>query len=195
MASMAMMAVSLAFSAMQTGAQNSALRKQQAARDRTAQRQVEELKRQQERADLVAQEEKSDRAREMDIQLGTLIAAAADGGVTDAALARAGASSAAIAGLDTARIESNRQEEQSQRRADSISIIEENAAQRAQTRSQIKQNTLGFFGNAVGSVFNFAFNATPSTTPAATATGSSNLVGFTSLDARAGMKGVGRRRL
>lgn len=189
MASMAMMAASLAFSAMQTGAQNSALRKQQAARDRTARMQVEELKRQQERADEVAAEEKSDRAREMDIQLGTLMAAAADGGVTDAALARAGASAAAIAGLDTGRIESNRQEDQSRRRYDSLSIIEENAAQRAQTRSQIKQNTLGFFGNAVGSVFNFAFSPTPT----APTTGSSNLVGYTSLDARAGMKGVGRR--
>jgi predicted NBD/HSP70 family sugar kinase len=170
MSQMAMMAASLAMSGIQTMAQNSAMREQQKHYDETARLQVEELRRQQKRDDQIAAEEKSDIAREFALELGSLIAAAADGGVTTAGLARAGGAAGAVAGLDKARIESNRQEGQSRRRADSLAIITENAAQRKQTKSNIFNNTLGFFGNAAGTLMqsDFAFNATPTTTPSMT---------------------------
>jgi hypothetical protein len=162
MSEMAMMAASIGTKGIQMLGQNAALKAQQRARDRKVQREVEELARQQKRADEIAAEDKSDIAREFDIALGTLIAAGADGGVTSAALARAGAASGAVAGLDKARIESNRQEGQSARRADSIALIEENQAAAATTKMAIANNTLNFFGNAVGTLMesDYSFSAT-----------------------------------
>jgi hypothetical protein len=150
MATMAFMVASMAVSAMQTSSQNRALREQQRARDEAARRQVQELSRQQRRADLVAQEEKSDVARLADKRTGELIALAADGGQTVAGLARLAGAVGGIRGLDVARIESNRVEDAMRRRSESISIIEENQAAAAQTASKIRSNTLSFFGNAIG---------------------------------------------
>lgn len=183
MGEMAMMVASMAFKGLEMMSQNAALKQQQRARDEQARLEVEELKRQQRRADLIAQEEKSDVARAFDLELGSLIAASADGGVTAAALARAGGAAGAIAGLDTARIESNRQEAQSGRRAESLAIIMENAAARKQTKSAIASNTLSFFGNAAGTLAqsDFAFNATPTSTPSYTAPAGGGTTGLSNM--------------
>ena len=150
---------------------NRAIDQRIAARDEQTRREVEEITRQQKREDEVAREKKSDRAREFDIQLGTLIASAADGGVTKAALARAGAAAGFIAGLDKARIESNRQEMQSQKRSRQVSIIEEagaaNAADRssqAENRLAQQGNNLAFFGNAAGTMLDTAYSVSGSMT-------------------------------
>ena len=154
---------STAMSAIGTSQQNKGLQKQQQARNATAARQVAEMKRQKARQDLIAQEEKSDRARELDKQIGSLYAAGADGGVTQGALMRASGATGAVAGLDTARIESNRQETTNRLRSETISILENNSAQQAQTSQTINGNTMKFFGNAAGSAFAFAFNSTDPT--------------------------------
>lgn len=67
-----------------------------------------ELRRQQVRETEIAREKKSDRARETDIALGTLMAMHADTGATGEAIARGAGEIAGVAGLDVARIESNR---------------------------------------------------------------------------------------
>jgi hypothetical protein len=159
MAEMAMMAASIASGLLsgmakgaETKAQNSAAIRQQEARDETASRQVEELHRQQGRADDIAAEEKSDVAHEYDLALGSLIASAADGGVTQLALARAVGAEGAMAALDIARIEGNRSEGQSQRRAESISIMSENSAQGAQTKANVADNTMSLYANTAGSL-------------------------------------------
>lgn len=162
---MAMAAASIFMSAMSTMAQNSAINKQIAARNRQAEREVAELNRQKAREDEVAQEKKSDRAREYDIQLGTLRASSADGGVTKAALARAGGAAGFIAGLDKARIESNRQEIASQKRAQQVAILEETAAANSAAQARKRQNTLSFFGNAAGSFMQSAYTSTPTLAP------------------------------
>jgi formate dehydrogenase assembly factor FdhD len=69
-----------------------------------------ELRRQQIRETEIAREKKSDIARETDIEIGTLLAASADTGQTTAGIARGTGEIAGIAGLDKARVESNRQE-------------------------------------------------------------------------------------
>jgi len=69
-----------------------------------------ELRRQQVRETEIAREGKSDRAREADVALGTLLATHADTGATGETIARGAGEISAIAGLDKARIESNRQE-------------------------------------------------------------------------------------
>jgi hypothetical protein len=150
-----LMAASVATSAIQTRSQNRAIAQQQALANQTAQRRVEELNRQQERADLVAQEEKSDRAREADIRIGQIIAASADGGMTVATAARMAASVAGIGGLNRARIESNRKEEAHARRSEQTSIIEENFAQAKGARAQQRNNTIGFVSNTLSSVASF----------------------------------------
>lgn len=177
MAQAAPMVLSLAFGAMQTRAQNKAISQRIAAREQQARREVEELTRQQKREDEVAREKKSDRAREFDLQLGTLIASGADGGATKAALARAGAAAGFIAGLDKARMESNRQEMQSQKRAQQVSILEETAAANTADRARQRENTLSFFGNAAGTVFQNAYSATSTSTPSTPTTPTRNYVG------------------
>ena len=177
MAQAAPMVLSLAFGAMQTRAQNKAISQRIAAREQQSQREVEEITRQQRREDEVAREKKSDRAREFDIQLGTLIASGADGGATKAALARAGAAAGFIAGLDKARMESNRQEGQSQKRARQIAIIEETAAANSADRARQRENTLSFFGNAAGTLFQSAYSATSTSVPSAPAAPTKNYVG------------------
>ena len=164
MAQAAMMIGSLAMSAIQTSQKNKALRERQDARNATAARQVAEMKRQKIRQDLIAREEKSDRARELHRQLGELYAAGADGGVTQGALLRASAAAGGVMGLDTARIESNRQETTSGLRSDSVAVLENNQAQQRQTSQEISNNTSEFFGNAAGSAFSFAYASTPSPT-------------------------------
>ena len=142
-------------------AQNSAINKRISARNKQAKAEVEELTRQKKRDDTIAAEKKSDRAREFDIQLGTLLAAAADGGVTKAGLARSGAAAGFIAGLDKARIESNRQEGVSQKRAHQIAILDETAAANSADRETKTGNMLSFFGNAAGTLFQSAYSSTP----------------------------------
>ena len=153
MGSMVMMVASIAMSAMETASKNSALERKQAAADKQAAAQVEELKRITGREDEIAQEKKSDRAKEMDISLGVLMAASADGGRTEAGLGRLAGAVAGTSGMDIGRIESNRQEQKSQRRSQSVSMIEENFAQQQGTNKEIANNTMSFFGNAVGSAF------------------------------------------
>jgi ferritin-like metal-binding protein YciE len=189
MAQVALMAASIAFSAMQTSAQNKSLRRRQEAANETARRSIEELSRQQGRADEVAQEQKSDRAREMDIALGTIIAAGADGGQTAAGIARMGGAAAAVAGLDIGRFESNRQEGQSQRRSKSVSILEENIEQQRSTKEAINNNKMQFFGNAIGTVVGgFASGAfspvPPVPTPSSPAGAFGSLSSLTSVTSR-----------
>ncbi len=159
MAEAAMMIGSIAMSALGTSQENNALKKQQQARNATAARQVAEMERQKKRQDLIAQEEKSDRARLLYKEVGSLYAAGADGGVTQGALMRAAGATAAVAGLDTARIESNRQETANRLRSDSVAVLENNSAQQAQTSQTINGNTIKFFGNAAGSYFDYAYDA------------------------------------
>ena len=187
MGTMAMMAASVAASGLKMLNENAAAKKQQQAANETAARQVEELKRQQKREDEIAAEEKSDAFKEYEIELGTLRAAAADSGVTTAAAAAAAGAAAGGLGLTVRRIESNRQETQSARRAETISIISENQAQQSQTKSGIVSNTLGFFGDAAGTAAKYKKAQVPPKTPKA------NTVGYTSLDARAGMKRTSKR--
>ena len=178
MAQIALMAASLAMSAMQTSAQNRALKERQREADRQARREVQELERQQGREDEIAAEKKSDRAREMDIALGTIIATGADGGQTAAGVARLGGAAAAVAGLDIARTESNRVEAGEQRRAASVSILEENLASQRATKSAIKNNNMQFFGNAVGTVIGgFSGGGAFSPTPVAAASGPAGAFG------------------
>lgn len=148
---------------MQMMAQNSAIDKRISARNRQSKREVEEITRQQKRENEIAREKKSDRAREYDLQLGTLIAAGADGGATKASLARAGGAAGFVAGLDKARIESNRQEIQSQKRAQQIAILEETAAANSADRAAKSQNMLSFFGNVAGSALQSAYTPTATT--------------------------------
>lgn len=157
----AFLVASLAFKAIQTGAQNRAIEQQQEARNLQVQREIDELERQQERENEIARERKSDRARELDRAVGTIIAAGADSGATPLAVAAQAGAEGAVAGLDFARIESNRQEGQSARRSASISAIEENRAQANQARQRQRANTIGFFGSAASTVagFNFASSA------------------------------------
>ena len=178
MSGMEMMIGSIAMSALGASQQNKALQKQQQARNATAARQVAEMKRQKARQDLIAQEEKSDRARELDKQIGSLYAAGADGGVTQGALMRASGATGAVAGVDTARIESNRQETTNRLRSETISILENNSAQQAQTSQTINGNTMKFFANAAGSAFDFAFNSTDPKKTALGGTGNFSLPGL-----------------
>ena len=134
-----------------TRSKNKALAAEQ--RDRTAagQRKANELARQQERADLVAQEQKSDLANEMDIQLGQMIAASAEGGRTDFSAARAAGAIGATFGADQARTEGNRREGQEARKATETSIIEENNAHIKATKKAQKNNVVSFFGQTLSS--------------------------------------------
>ena len=172
-------AAQIGMAAMGTAAQNSAINKQIAARNRQTEREVAELNRQKKREDEIAQEKKSDRAREYDIQLGTLRAAGADGGVTKAALARAGGAAGFIAGLDKARIESNRQEIASQKRAQQVALIEETAAANSAAQARKRQNTLSFFGNAAGTFFQNAYSSTQNPAPVSDHSVSLNRFGST----------------
>ncbi len=158
-------AVQMAFSGLQMMSENAAISKRISARSRQRDREVAELNRQQKRENEVAREKKSDRAREYDIQLGTLRASSADGGVTKAALARAGGAAGFIAGLDKARIESNRQEIASQKRSQQVALIEETAAANSADQTRKRQNTLSFFGNAAGTYFQRAYSSTPTLAP------------------------------
>ena len=150
MAMAAMMVASVAMSALQTRAQNKALKSEQRAADEATARQVNELKRVAAREDDIADEQKSDRAKVLCRDLGSIVAAGADSGVTAMGMAASAGAAGAVAGLDLARIESNRQESRSARRAESVSRIEGNQARRAQTKSKIKSNNIAFFGKVVG---------------------------------------------
>ena len=152
MASAALLVGSLAMSALQTGAQNRAARQQQTAANEATQRQVDELQRQTERDSEVAAEEKSDRARELDREVGSIVAAGADGGATNFNLAASGGAAGAVAGLDIARIESNRRERAESRFSSATSAVEENKARQQQTKNTISSNNLSFFASAVSTV-------------------------------------------
>lgn len=143
----ASLAISTVLGGVQASAANKAEAQQQAARSQAAKRKVSELERQQKEADLVAQEQKSDRARETDKQVAEMLALQADTGATGAAIARLGGEFAGIGGLDIARIESNRASGASARHAESISIIGEKDAANAESRSRQSANTLKFFGD------------------------------------------------
>lgn len=160
MATAALAGASMMASVAQTGAENKALRQRQSAANDAASREVAELQRQTERDKEVAAEQKSDRAREMDRMIGSLVAASADGGGTPNSLANLVGASAAAAGLDMARIEGNRFESAMARHAASISIIEENRAQRKQTQGEIKSNTLEMISDVAGAGFSIMSSGT-----------------------------------
>lgn len=141
MASAALLIGSLVFTGASTIIGNISASKQ-------AQAQIDELERQKKRERLIAQEKKSDIAREEDREIGAMLAAQADTGATIGSLARFGGEIAGIAGLDIARIESNVQERNAARRAKQLSIA-------ATTKSQILGNTLSFFGKALGAGSSF----------------------------------------
>ena len=153
---MGLFAASTIMSGMATRTQNRAARAQQNASNEAVGRQLGELQRQEERELLIAQEEKSDRARELDIEMGQMLAQAADGGQTAATTARFAGAISGAAGLDKARIESNRIESAAQKRAMATSIIEENLAQQDQTNRNIQGNTMAFFGNAFSAGIKFS---------------------------------------
>jgi len=150
MAMAAMMVASVAMSAMQTRAQNKSLQAEQRAADEASARQVAELKRVSARENEAADEQKSDRAKVLDRDMGAIVASGADNGMTAMNTAAFAGAAGAVAGLDLGRIESNRQEQQWSRRYESVSIIEENQARREQTKRRIKGNNLAFFGKVVG---------------------------------------------
>ena len=146
-----MFGASVVMGGIATRSKNKALAAEQ--RDRTAagQRKADELARQQDKADLVAQEQKSDLANEMDIQLGQMIAASAEGGRTDFSAARAAGAIGATFGADQARTEGNRVEGARARAATQTSIIEENNAAIKATKKKQTSNIVSFFGQTASS--------------------------------------------
>ena len=151
------MAVAALVGAIAFGAAGTAI--QNRATAKAASGQVDELTRQEQRERSIAREKKSDRAREADIALGTLIAAHADTGGTIASLARGAGEIGGITGLDTARIESNRKERARAIRSQQISIVHG-------ARTKILGSTISFFAKSLGSVASFK-NPQTATTPKA----------------------------
>ncbi len=156
MATATILIASLAVSTAMSGASmlmaNRAANEQQRAAEEAAVRQQEELKRQQDRADLVAQEEKSDIAREADRRIGEMLAFQADTGATTMGIARLAGDIGGIEGLDIARIESNRKEGQFARNAEGVAI-NDNVIQRAkETRAANTGRFLSFVGGTASSV-------------------------------------------
>lgn len=131
-------------------AQQKAVDRQIAARNRETELQREELRRRKERADEIAREEKADLRRKTDRDIATVLAAGADGGVTAAALARQVVAIAGVAGLERARVESNRQEAHAARTSKGIAIVEEARAANQAARDKKTGIALDFFGNAAG---------------------------------------------
>lgn len=119
--------------------------------------QVQELERQERRERTIAREKKSDRAREADIALGTLMATHADTGATGAAIARGAGAIGGIEGLDIARIESNRRERAAAIRSQQISVVKG-------ARNKILGSTISFFASSAGQVASFK-NAQTAKTP------------------------------
>lgn len=120
---------------------------------------VKEETRQQQRSGEIAAEKKSDRAREADIALGTLIASHSDTGATINAIARGAGNVGAIEGLDKARIESNRAEFVGASRARQLSTVKS-------AKYAIAGQLLSFFGDssaAIGKVYGGASPADKST--------------------------------
>jgi hypothetical protein len=156
MATAALLAVSLAVSvamgAAQMAAANKAANQQQKAAEEAAVRKQEELARQQARADLVAQEEKSDAAREADIAIGTMLAGQADTGATVLGIARLAGGIGGIEGLDIARIESNRQEGQFARNAEGTALNANVKSRAAATKAANTGRFLSFVGNSASAV-------------------------------------------
>jgi hypothetical protein len=114
-----------------------------------------ELRRQQIRETEIAREAKSDRAREADIALGTLLATHADTGATGEAIARGAGEIAGIAGLDKARIESNRQE--------AVSALQSARIQNVrQARLQALSAGISMFASVAGGAGK-AFQGSPAT--------------------------------
>ncbi len=165
-----MMGAQLLMSAKATGDQNDALEDEQADRTSAGQLKVNELARQQDRANLVATETKSDIALAMDVELGSILAASADGGRTTASTAALAGALAATSAKDLARVESNRKEAQHPRRASAVSIVAANKAHGKATKQKTTANNISFFGNALGTIsssaaFKKATSPTPTMTP------------------------------
>ena len=103
-----------------------------------------ELTRQQQEANLIAQEEKSDRARAADRQFASaMVALETAGGAGSQNEARFGAEIAGNAGLDLARIEGNRRREVS-------ALQSEKRAVRQKGRGAIRRSQAQFLSSALG---------------------------------------------
>jgi len=169
-ATLALTAAQLFMQGAANSAKNDALEDEQHDRDDAVGLRVGELKRQQGRANVVATEERSDIALAMDIELGSILAAAGDGGRTNVGTSALAGALAATGAKDIARIEGNRREGQSARRASSVAIIQENVAHQAGSKQKVTANNISFFGQALGTVsstdaFKKFASPTPSMTP------------------------------
>ena len=152
MATAALMAGSIAMKGMETGAKNKSAQAKQTAANQATARQIAELQRQTERDKGVAAEQKSDRAKELDRKIGSIMAAGADGGATGYNIGASAGAEGAVKGLDISRIESNRRDRAEGRFAESTSLIEENRARKIQTKNEIRSNNIAFFSSAVSTV-------------------------------------------
>jgi hypothetical protein len=159
-----MFGASVVMGAVATRSKNKALAAEQRARTEAGQRKADELARQQVRADEVSQEQKSDLANEMDIQLGRIQAAAGEGGRSNFTAAREAGAIGSTFGADFARVESNRLEGHRARAATETSIIEENNAAIKATKKKQTSNIIGFFGSTLSSAASVKKWSSPSST-------------------------------
>jgi hypothetical protein len=150
MAPAVLLVVMIASMAVQMLMANKAARDQQNAREAAAKRQNTELQRQRERNNRIAAAKKSDAARVADREIGSAIAVLGDRGGTEGTLGRKAGDIGGILGIDIARIEGNRVEENESRRFSAISVNEEVKAAGRATNTQQVSNLVGFFGKAAG---------------------------------------------
>ena len=135
----------------QSQQQKAAIDAQVREQQRQAQAEIEELERQREEARKQAREQKSDRVREADKQMASMLVALGEiGGAGTINERRFAAEIGFNEGLDLARIESNRRN-----RVDSLAASQTAAARRARSavdigRRQKQGTTLRFLGGALG---------------------------------------------
>jgi hypothetical protein len=150
MAPAVLLVVMIAAMAVQMLMANKAARDQQNAREAAAKRQNTELQRQRESNNRIAAAKKSDAARVADREIGSAIAVLGDRGGTEGTLGRKAGDIGGILGIDIARIEGNRVEENESRRFSAISVNEEVKAAGRATNTEQVSNLVGFFGKAAG---------------------------------------------
>lgn len=156
-----LMAVSMAMTAAQMAMQMKAQKEQQKAREQAAARQREELKRQQVREDVIAQEQKADVRTKADMAIGTILAQAADNGSSMSAVARMAGGVGGTSGADLARIEGNRNESRERRKAEWINVNGTLAAHATQTKYSIMGTAAQGIGNMASAGYTYATTPNP----------------------------------
>ena len=132
--------------------ENKALSDAATARNEAARRQNEELMRQRKRENEVTQAKKSDAARKADRELASSLTILGETGGGAGAIGRAAGEVGGILGLDIARIEGNRNENNQARRSQGVAIIADAKAFQKQAKSKAIGNIFGFIGDTAGAV-------------------------------------------